>query len=385
MAIMAMETTFSLDNPRQLNEVIIQFFAIRVGTILLLGHLTTLRGLPKKEQLFTVSYFILGPIFPLVQLVHRFCLVVEIACTRPWPDDKPGYLSYLLSMVLDIKATTIQRQGPEESGIDLLNTSFDNIQRVSTSRSLLMWARIVVLLVGLAQSAASSIICLRRMTIPNKKTILTDNLSGPVMPISDSELEGQLWELAVKFYTLTPINAVFDTWNLFYAIGGLVTIFSSLVISICGWSWEIPQVYWTPQDIEQFEPLFLIPRASAYSSSLIAYTYLPMIYSDRYISLQYRLTLLTTYALILMPGLWVLPKPPKPRESRFLRLVLACICGKDYEILRSFFYGIVLFCVLLWTSVGDLKEVHRCTTNGTGCEYPLVSWKDPWSDKIWTF
>lgn len=384
MATTATTAMVNLDNARKLYEVIIQFVAIRIGTILLVGHLTTLRGLSKKEQLYHVAYFIISPLFPLVYLVSRFTRVVYIACKRPWPDDKLGYLAYLFSMVLDMKATTIDYGEAKDSGIDLFNAPYSHLQRVSTSWSLLTLARVFGLLVGLAQSAASATICLRRMTLPR------DMIVGSIQPVSNSSTCVTCW---VEAYSWTPAVATPDSWNFLYAIGGLVTVTISLAISICGWSWEIQRNSSHIDTTHDLELLKLLGVSSAYSSIIVSAFYwfgprnsLFSTWLSEFSFSELWAPVIGTVFGILLSTLILLPKTEKPAFLR--KLVAQFFPLEAYTgILIGYGYGggIVQFCFMLWGCIMDMKELNRCQAVGSGCNFPLISWKDPWSDKLWTF
>jgi hypothetical protein len=381
-----MASSYVFTDPRTLNNVLMQFIAIRVGTIGAVGHLTTLRGLSSKDRIAAVLGFIILPTVPLVALLYRIVLCGYVACTRRWPADKWGYVAYLFSAMLDVKATAHNDIGGEESGIDLLEVSYQSLQRVSPGWGLRKVARVIMLVSLLAQSLASTIICLRRLSLKDDMLLAY---------LRDKQFDFYMATSCIGYYLYTTV-ATFDMWNMIYALGGIVTTITSLVISVNGWNWELDENALTGR-------VMLPSIASVFRQSLLLFSFLAanfyylqsrggvslwFLKSEFFYLLAVPIATIAVFFGSSLAGIsavstWLYLRTDLPGSRRSREIVISHSASKTTS---AYLYtlGTLLFSLIFYFSITDMKVIQSCIA-GEGCTYPLYLWKDPWSDKLWTY
>ncbi|PVH74602.1 hypothetical protein DL98DRAFT_658674 [Cadophora sp. DSE1049] len=216
------------EDPRTFQQILVSFFAIRISIIAAAGHLTSMRNLGSQSQLIRVLGFAVMPTLPIANLAYRALLVLSVHITRhSLPSQRtrsalearfPYYISSILGSRATVEGASLAES--ESSSVDLLEKHPTDLIRTTQSRNLRWISRLLVMSAILAQGIAAVTIWSRR-TFPT----LADDID--------------MWTMMYMGWpSMKHKSAAFDVFNGAYAIGGIVTIIHSILLSVCNWKWQ---------------------------------------------------------------------------------------------------------------------------------------------------
>ncbi|KAK0513503.1 hypothetical protein JMJ35_004489 [Cladonia borealis] len=149
---------------RSVIDALIKSVAIRAATVIVIGHLTTLRTEPPQVQKYRVGCFTVLPTLPLGSVFLR-CLRSIQHCwkcsIRRNERENRGDFAYYFSAILGIRA--VESAGDLDSvSWPLLGVQFTALQRITENRDLRWFARLLVLFVFFIQDGGVNFLCCRR-------------------------------------------------------------------------------------------------------------------------------------------------------------------------------------------------------------------------------
>jgi hypothetical protein len=190
--------TNDLSSTRAVGPTLIKSFAIHLTATASLGHLLSLRNTPNRRSTALLLYIITFLLFPLLlvaQLLRQLRSALALNVLRL----RPG-VTLCIGICCGVYASKSEETGEPEP---LEKVDLNLLRRGRASYNYLWLGRVVILLALAVQYCGTLFLWYRRA----------------------SRVEATLWAI--------------DTRNLEMALGGLVAVMCSLVISILNTEWEI--------------------------------------------------------------------------------------------------------------------------------------------------
>ena len=377
---------------RSVVDAVIKFVAIRAATVIVVGHLTTLRTEPPQVQKYRVGCFTVLPTLPLGSVLLRCLHSIQHywkCSVRRVERENRGDFAYYVSAILGIRA--VESAGDQDSvSWPLLGVKFNGLQRVTGKRDLRWFARLLVLFIFFIQDASVIFLCCRR------------------------------WARG------SPWMAAFDWWNMLYALGGAVACIESILLSLCDWTWQMnrplpPRIQRALESKEPsfsnwvgislrtrppFDSLIEVGIAQAAMQGLLVPAML-VLYRKPDIMIRDVFSMhggmingtfnFGKWPLITMDVLfvlfWYVPATCIFGPLLLLSLVsMELISGpraKSSTILLLRFSLLMAWLFLLPLTVVDLWMLASCgfsnERQARTCRPQPVQWKDPWADRLWAF
>ena len=387
--------TYTFINPRRLPPVLFHFTVLRVAAVIGLLHLTTLQRAPRSNRLHQFALFILLPTVPLASIICRLAYCIRSASIRPSPNDMSGYLAYLLSAVLGLRTWAngaslepLVERGARASEVpagvndnsnssSLLSSDFSDFQllrctcttRVCERFKRPPFIRTAALLIAiLLYCSATFLLYLRRCSYTYEYMAAEALLGTP-----PGSREVKIYSNALEMV------AGFDQSNAMWAIGGVAVSLSALVLKFAGWEFTSRDNSDSNEKSSATEPPFLL--YAEYALAFILYilftrqswarAYLTWNSAHPYWSLFFLLSKLANgFFAAYLTYCWVHGIENWKKETTGASVLLAWI----------------MFVSLFPTVFAerDAWSLVSCVSGGA-CRYPLLLWKDSWSDYLWVY
>lgn len=212
-------------NGRSAADIIIKSITTLAATTVMVGHLSTLRHLPRRIQTFQVTGSLVSPMLPFAQFsyaIYRICRITRLSFSRYTSPQRHTW-KYYQSAALGVHAVPRPDRtlDPDELSIPLLDLDPEWLTAEPGTYDIRLIARVIVILLSIQQAVLSLNLWARRVQYRQRTKILT-----PYGIIS------------------VRANAPFDHGNAIYAVGGLVAGIKSLAIELYSWKWSYSTPLW---------------------------------------------------------------------------------------------------------------------------------------------
>lgn len=380
------DTTITFNNPRAISKLLVQFFVLWVGAAIAHHSLSRARHMSAKASARSLALFWCLPTFPAASFICRTVLCIYIACRKPWPSDRYGYMIYLASAALGLKTWSGGNDvKPFEGGansVGLLDGEFEDYIRLQCSCNKFIcsrWSRrlfgeLAVLGLVVYGCGATLFLFVQRCSM-SWQYMAQQLLTGTPPGQHDSQLTER---------GLDTVSGM-DELNAVFAIGGFVLSSSAMVLKLTGWTWQHKSL---GTEKERNEDLHL---KSIRHSCMDARFELPLamllyasIARNSWVRLLGPMDMVPPGIVAIMAFILTL------MGFNFLFNYVLWTTGLklgDHKVKSNsmFLWGIIL--VSEWVLIHaweDIFDMRSCLAGGQ-CPRPLFMWKNPWSDKLWTY